>query len=116
MGRMGTFLDLLPDEARDRVIEGQFWITGEFVAPTGGRCLIGHAHDFVWDSGKQVALHRVALPPLPFQGQHFDRACHRFGMERVVRAIKARAARNHAPASQVVQPTAERSQLETQVC
>lgn len=47
MGLMGRYIDALPLEARDRLIEAQQWCVAELLGPGGSRCLIGHAEDWL---------------------------------------------------------------------
>jgi hypothetical protein len=46
MGVLGTYIDALPDGAKDRLIEAQEWCLGDVAGPGHGRCLIGHAEDW----------------------------------------------------------------------
>jgi hypothetical protein len=46
MGLLGRYIDALPDDARDRLIEAQEWCIAEVVGPGRSRCLIGHAEDW----------------------------------------------------------------------
>lgn len=97
MGIVGDYLDRLPDELRDRVIRAQGWRTNVFVdRGSGERCLIGHAEGD--DAGREWIEGTNALHELPFFsrmgiGFQFDKLCERFGKDRVVRAVKARAAK-----------------------
>lgn len=96
MGMLGNYIDGLTPEQKDRVIEAQEWTNGELLDLSGrsnARCLIGHAKDmqpgmlcFTTDEEWQ-ALHGNGV------GIRFDRACGRFGKERVIQAAKKRAAK-----------------------
>lgn len=44
--RLGSYIDSLPEHARDRIIEAQAWCVAEVAGEGGGRCLVGHAEDW----------------------------------------------------------------------
>jgi hypothetical protein len=46
MGVLGRYIDLLPDEAKDRIIEAQDWCVADVIGDRRARCLIGHAEDW----------------------------------------------------------------------
>jgi hypothetical protein len=46
MGLMGRYIDALPAEARDRLIQAQDWCVAGVRMPGGARCLVGHAEDW----------------------------------------------------------------------
>jgi hypothetical protein len=46
VGIMGSYLDSLPDRARDRLIEAQDWCVADVLGRNGARCLVGHAEDW----------------------------------------------------------------------
>jgi hypothetical protein len=46
VGIMGSYLDALPDRARDRLIEAQDWCVADVLGQNGARCLVGHAEDW----------------------------------------------------------------------
>lgn len=46
MGLMGRYIDALPAEARDRLIQAQDWCVATVRGPDGARCLVGHAEDW----------------------------------------------------------------------
>jgi hypothetical protein len=107
MGLLGTYLDALPEVARDRLIEAQCWGMGALVDPAGNRCLLGHAEDWLYQGN--LFRNRAAAPELQQWrvqlfgtnshleiGRRFDLLCHRRGLERAVRLVKVRAARQHA--------------------
>lgn len=58
MGLLGRYIDALPDDARDRLIEAQEWCIAEVVGPGRSRCLIGHAEDW----------HSIPAERLPWRG------------------------------------------------
>jgi len=97
MGAMGRYIDSLPVEAKDRVIQGQQWIGGVFADFKGGGCLIGHAEDFA-----SCLIPQFFTPTYPCESKSgyftpkpalsFDKAYPRWG-QRLIRAIKARAAK-----------------------
>jgi hypothetical protein len=108
MGLLGRYLDSLPDQARDRIIEAQDWGMGTLVDARGNRCLLGHAEDWLYAG----SLFRNRAGDLQLQrwrvqhfgpsshleiGRRFDLLCHRSGVPTAVRMIKLRAARG-APA------------------
>lgn len=89
MGAMGRYIAGLTNEQRDRLITAQRWgHCGAGVTwprplpgnswPSDGDCLTGHATGRVQYGGAQF---------------YYDKACCLHGMDRVVRAIKLRAAR-----------------------
>jgi len=102
MGMLGRYIDALPDEARDRIIEAQHWGMGTLVDAHGNRCLIGHAEDWRYagsllrNRAGDAALQRWRVEDLgPTShleiGKRFDMLCHRFGQPRAVRLAKMRA-------------------------
>jgi hypothetical protein len=110
MGVLGRYIDSLPDAARDRIIEAQDWSMGSLVDPTGSRCLLGHAEDWISDGSLfrnrardkalQLLRHATFGPSSHLEiGSRFDRLCHRLGTEHMVRIIKLRAGRPHRPAA-----------------
>ena len=46
MGLMGRYIDGLPADARDRLIQAQDWCVASVRGPDGARCLVGHAEDW----------------------------------------------------------------------
>jgi hypothetical protein len=46
MGLMGRYIDALPADARDRLIQAQDWCVATVRGPDGARCLVGHAEDW----------------------------------------------------------------------
>lgn len=46
MGWMGRYIDALPAEARDRVIQAQDWRVAAVQGGDDARCLVGHAEDW----------------------------------------------------------------------
>jgi len=121
MGMLGRYIDALPAEARDRIIEAQLWGMGALVDADGNRCLIGHAED--WRYGGSLFRNRAGDTRLQRWrverfgssshleiGQRFDMLCHRYGSAEAVRIAKRRAGRGpgsdrlgstlgHAPAT-----------------
>ena len=99
---MGSYIDALSDEQRDRVIEAKSWSPPEdgwFVDEYDHscRCLVGHAADWrrircsvgsVQDAGDVVSDPRGAYWRFP----HLQA---RFGTDRVIAACKARAAKGN---------------------
>lgn len=90
-------LDGLTDVERDRVIEAQGWCASWLDDERGNRCLLGHAFNTAfWHvadarTGDPVRTQRVASA--------FDYTVISHGLPKTVAAVKARAARNHAPYS-----------------
>jgi hypothetical protein len=104
MGLLGTYIDALPDAARDRIIEAQSWGMGALVDAEGNRCLLGHAED--WRYQGSLFRNEAGAPDLQRWrvrmfgtnshleiGRRFDTLCHRQGAERAVRLVKLRAGR-----------------------
>jgi hypothetical protein len=102
MGKIGRYIDALPDEARDRVIEAQAWCTDNAMGGSEQRCLVGHTEDWYDIDNYHSAPRDMIVANLPggtednswiCVGDYFDRACTHFGLDRVVRACKLRAGR-----------------------
>jgi hypothetical protein len=93
---IGKWIDGLTDEQRDRIIEGHEWTAGSMSGYGASRCLVGHAFDYRRNGGFQDVVAAQA------SGQHgigvafrFDALVARFGLNRIVRACKMRAARRN---------------------
>lgn len=117
MGAMGRYLAALPERARDRLISAPSWISYRMVDGEGGGCLRGHAEGLAcrMESIETLRAHHekdkrgpwrdteaakvfLAFPLFSWDDRAnpagaFNSATDRFGMDRVVRAIKLRAAR-----------------------
>lgn len=104
MGQIARYIDWLPDEAKDRIIEAQDWCRGTYVTSDGRRCMLGWAEG--WSNNGGVADIALYYRRMDYEnnlyGRHrrilygaFDRLTRRFGLERVVRAIKLRAGRQN---------------------
>jgi hypothetical protein len=115
MGLLGRYVDALPEHARDRIIEAQFWGMGTLVDAQGNRCLLGHAEN--WQYAGSLFRNRAADAELqrwrvssfgPSShleiGRRFDTLCHRSGVARAVRLVKMRAAGSRVPAEATPQP------------
>jgi hypothetical protein len=93
MGLIGRYIDALPDEARDRVIEAQAGCSAVGIAGSA-RCLRGHAEDFYLAAG---VVYEIGCPVDHADkwdaAKAFDDAVRRFAIARVVRACKLRAGR-----------------------
>ncbi len=93
---MGQYIDSLNDEQRDRIVEGMDWEgdNGVFVGIDGCRCLVGHAEDW-WHKGTHQIPRDRTESFRTHRGRavwnQYPRALRRFGLGRVVRAIKLRA-------------------------
>lgn len=100
-------------DAIDRVIQAQSWCTDSYATPAGERCFLGHINNGSRDNRFYVRPSRAVLVALlgrmgPSQmqlmaqygsdpGHWFDMLVARFGMDRVVRAIKGRAGKHTRP-------------------
>lgn len=95
MGALGRWITSLSDEERDRIVEAQEWayINTAEIGPRN--CVVGHALNI----GYELASAPIAALPA---SRTFDHLCSRFGLPRIVRAVKKRA--GHAP------PVHERSE------
>lgn len=130
MGAMGRYIDSLDDEKRDRLIKAQQWVAWVRRDGMGGGCLVGHAEDDAANrfhktfKDGSIVSPETATPliaaarkmnytafkmmrrKLPWAS--FNLATERFGIERVVRAIKQRAARrNNAAVTYLMTETAD---------
>ena len=104
MGLVGKYIDALRDEQRDRIIEGEDFGDGwYYVNPdnTSCRCLVGHAEDWSIDHWG-VAVRGVWSPVSIGPCVRFPSLADRFGIDRIVRMCKARAAKGNAPAGRTV--------------
>ncbi len=71
MGLMGRYIDELPAEARDRLIQAQDWCVASVRMPGGARCLVGHAEnweslavdDSAWRSWMDAPVSADGAPP-----------------------------------------------------
>lgn len=103
---IGRYLDALARtqqwEALDNILQAQSWITHALFGRDDGRCLLGHAgtnnRGGVSVNGSAITL--ADEMGLYCQNNRFDRLAERFGLERVVRAIKQRAGKHTRPALQ----------------
>lgn len=102
MGKMGRWIDGLTDEQKDRIVRGQRWRDQLVIDADGRKCLVGHAAGYQVKkraNGNGTAAFRVGcevyLPDTTPTGSRFDRLCGRFGLERIVRACKQRAAKGN---------------------
>lgn len=81
---MGRYIDGLTDVERDRLVIAQNWANW---TPYGGnRCLVAHAQDADHVDYLELGCDYDGSP-----ADAFDSAVERFGIDRVVRAIKLRA-------------------------
>lgn len=86
---IGQWIDGLTDEQKDRIVRATEWRPHKLGSPGEPRCLTGHAFDITItdvarghpDAGESLAI-----------GVSFDDLVHRFGIDRIVRACKLRAA------------------------
>jgi hypothetical protein len=85
MGLMGRYIDGLPADARDRLIQAQDWCVASVRGPDGARCLVGHAEDWealavddtAWRSWMDDAGPGLASPdaPAPAPASDLDLLC-----------------------------------------
>ncbi len=106
MGLLGEYVDVLPDEAKDRIIRAQEWgrtrerdpefvdVLDQAEANRGDDPCVG------WIESWRIRAERLLLfgpsSRSRLRGQ-FERLLRRYGTERVVRLIKLRAARRFMP-------------------
>ena len=100
---LGKALAAMTDAELRRVLDApvETWGVGElYDAETHKACLLGHADAMHRRKGKDVlseSLRLRLLAAVPWKkskratGDQFDALCYRFGIPRVVRAIKVRA-------------------------
>lgn len=112
MGVLTRYLDLLPADARARVLGARHWTTHWHVNEAGARNLLGHAEDWSFDAtgtphcgAPAVFRLRVAAgdelwTDEPRIGLHFERLVARRGMDVAVALIRAHLLR--APRARVL--------------
>lgn len=136
MGAMARYIDGLSGDARDRLIQAQTWIAHALVDGYGGGCLRGHAEGLAslgktmdelreWHRRDPAGLNAARditaaewffrFPIHAHVGRAnpadaFNAAVDRFGMERIVRAIKQRAAKGHYPSLSIACAQSERAE------
>lgn len=94
--RVGKIIDAMTDVERDRLIEAQGWCAKVLMDKDGNRCMLGHAVGSVNDV--QIRAEAAGLcrrMGVYRAGDTFDELVARFGMDRIVRAIKLRAAKGN---------------------
>jgi hypothetical protein len=109
MGILGRYLDLLPADARERVLTARRWTAVWRVDELGARNVLGHAEDWRWPdphgfpecgAPEVFRLRAVAGDELwtdeSLIGRRFRRLAERCGLERGVALIQARL-RRHEP-------------------
>lgn len=97
---MGAYIDAATDGAKDRVVEAMLWRSDKTGIAGRERCLVGHVEDwgmlpirtrardaYARDWINNDATTRRTRAP----STRFDDAVLRFGLDRVVRAVKLRA-------------------------
>jgi hypothetical protein len=81
---MGRYIDALPAEARDRLIQAQDWCVASVRMPDGARCLVGHAEDWealavedtAWRSWMDAGAAPALSPPgAPAPASELDLLC-----------------------------------------
>ena len=112
MGVLTRYLELLPADARARVLNGRHWTTHWPVNEAGARNLLGHAEDWTFDATGVLhcnapavfRLRRAAGDDLwtdePRISSHFERLVERRGMDVAVALIRAHLLR--APRARVL--------------
>lgn len=92
---IGKWIDGLTDVQKDRIIEGQGWCP-QIIEMGHSRCLVGHAIGGLaaWREIVNTGDHRSFAGI----GTHFDDLVVRFGLDRIVRACKLRAAKSNVVA------------------
>lgn len=88
MGRIARYIDSQPDEGKDRILEAQEWSVSDWVVSPNCKCLVGHAEDMI-HSGE--ALSSEAF----YVGIRVSSMFDRFGVSRISRLFKLRAAKNN---------------------
>ena len=101
MGVLTRYLELLPADARARVLNGRQWTTQWPVMESGARNLLGHAEDWTFDGTGMphcgapdvFRLRSAAGDDLwtdePLISAHFQRLVERRGMNVAVALIRA---------------------------
>ena len=89
MGLLGRYIDSLMVEEKDRIIVGQEWCQYTLTTPNGSHCLMGQVDAQRYPIRCGDAMYGVHI------GITFDSTVGRFGMDRIVRACKLRAAKPH---------------------
>lgn len=107
MGLLGSYVDGLPDTAKDRIIRAQDWCAvGVPDDRSRTQPLLGHAEGYGcaarwaerWTERCLLRLLRVQRCGLGSYARinaRFARACKRIGLERTVRLLKLRAAKRY---------------------
>ena len=93
MGQVGRYIDSRPDEGKDRIIEAREW-SEEFwvnLRNRDCRCLVGHAEDMQRNSDELQHSTRLL-------GYRVAAMFSRFGIPRISRIFKLRAAKNNVVA------------------
>lgn len=104
MGKVANYIDGLSEVEKDRIVRAQKWRPGSYLHSDGTRCLVGHAAD-AKPHPKYLVLSTKAngLKAINAEVEHenmmvelrFDYLVRRFGLQRIVRACKLRAARGN---------------------
>ena len=101
MGMIGRYIDGLTDEPKDRVVRALYWARGGGRRNDGPMCLVQHAAGR-WDwwyktvkRGRWIFARTKTVVEDNEEdwriAYRFDVLCIRFGLPRIVRAIKLRA-------------------------
>ena len=109
MGVLAKYLDLLPHDARERVLHAEKWCARAYADEDGARSLLGHAEDWLWSPGTVAQcraphvfrLREVAGDTLwtdePLIGVRFERLLIRCGQQRALAMIRAHIEGNRVP-------------------
>lgn len=89
---LGKWIDGLTEGSKDRIIEAQRWCSEAiYESHTNSYCLVGHVYGgtegVLFDAGVELVSQTT--------GRCFDRLVQRFGLPRLVRACKLRAAKQN---------------------
>lgn len=92
MGKVGRWIDGLSHDEKDRVVRATAWGTVDDLTTLKepARCIVSHAQGLVSEDGRPLS--HIEGEDYGRTGCRFDRLCDRFGLERIVRACKQRAA------------------------
>jgi hypothetical protein len=101
MGVLARYLDLLTDEAVERVLSATHWTADTYVR-NDARCILGHAENWSRSAAGELqcgAPHVFYLrveagdelwTSRPLIGERFDRLVRRRGLPRAIRLIRGR--------------------------
>lgn len=103
MGVLARYLDLLPNDARERILSASHWTTRGSIDEHARRDLLGHAEDWYWPDHQRIPacrapavfhLRAAAGDELwtdePQIRRRFQRLVQRSGLDRALALIRAR--------------------------